>query len=336
MKPVSDTMPALSVFSKNHTSALISNTRLAILDRYCMVNWVNENFCSLTQYARQELIGRPICGLNLVYLAPEDFNSIHTEISTGKTWTGEVKGLTKHGIDIWVNVTIVPTLDAENEIESYLVLVENITQTKQTLENLKKSEARCRVVVDNQSDIMSLCRVDGSRVFVNQKFCDFTGKSKEEILRTNFLNHPLKGIPKHMYERVLKLCPQKPEISGLFQLENSQNEKVWVSLLFKGVFDHTGNLDEILTIGRDVTELKTAEINKTKYIEELESIAFLTSHKVRAPITELQGFFELLRMHAIHTHEWEKVLDNFKISIKKLDSYTKELSAFVYKSRSSK
>lgn len=332
----SDPAETLSVFSKDHTSAIVSSIRLAILDRHCLVVWVNEKFCSLTQYTKDDVIGRPLCDLNLVCLAPEDFNSIHEEISGGKTWSGEIKGLTKEGLQIWVSVTILPISNSENCIESYLLFIEDITDTKQAFENLKKHEARYRAVVDNRSDIMSLCRVDGTRTFVNKEFCDFMGKSSEEIVGTNFLDSPLKGLPYQMYQDVFNLTLDNPEISGVFELENAKREKVWMSISFRGIFDAEGRLYEILTIGRDVTELKTGEINKGKYIDELERIAFMTSHKVRAPISELLGFLELLRIHAIHTNEWGNVLGNFKASVEKLDSYTRELGAFIYQSRSSK
>ena len=199
-----------------------------------------------------------------------------------------------------------------------------------------KSELRYRAVVENQSDIMSLCKADGTRLFVNESFCRFIGRTEQELVGSNVLDFPLKGLPERVYLDVFGLTAQNQQISGVYELEDSAGRKVWVSLLFKGIFDIDGNLYEILTIGRDVTELKTAELNKSKYIEELERISFMTSHKVRAPISQMQGFLELLRINAIHTHEWETILNHFKKSMETLDACTRELGAFVYLSQSSK
>jgi PAS domain S-box-containing protein len=330
-------------FSKAHTEAIISNMRMAELDRRCIITWANDQFCELTQYEKHELVGKPVSDLNLVCLDPEDFKAIHVIISSGEVWSGEVRTVAKDGSILWVKVNIIPVQHELTEIVSYLVSITNITATKHAfekekiaLQNMKKSELRYRAVVENQSDIISLCNADGTRLFVNQSCCQFLGKTEQELVGSNVLDFPLKGLPQNVYFEVLRLTAQNQKISGVYELEDAAGRKVWISFLFKGIFDVDGNLYEILTIGRDVTELKTAEINRSKYVEELERISFMTSHKVRAPISQMQGFLELLRINAIHTHEWETILNHFKKSMETLDACTRELGAFVYLSQSSK
>jgi signal transduction histidine kinase len=162
------------------------------------------------------------------------------------------------------------------------------------------------------------------------------GKSEQELIGKSAFLIPLNGLPTNIAERQRELTVKTPELSGIFELKNSQGKFVWMSLLFKGIFDHEGRLFEILTIGRDVTELKTAELYKSNYIEELERMAYMTSHNVRAPIARIQGIFELLRLNAVNTHEWKKVMDHLKESVENLDNYTRELAAFIYESQLSK
>ena len=71
-------------------------------------------------------------------------------------------------------------------------------------------------------------------------------------------------------------------------------------------------------------------------VQELQRMAFMTSHNVRAPIAHIQGIFELLRLNAIHTHEWMRLMDLLKQSVENLDNYTRELGAFIYQSQLSK
>jgi len=343
MNPAMEGAFTLNGFSKAYTEAIISNIRMAVLDRRCIVTWVNDKFCELTRYEKHELVGKPVSDLNLVCLDREDFKAIHVVISSGNVWSGEVKSLAKDGSVLWVKVNILPIQHEQSRIGSYLVSITNITATKQAfekekiaLQNMMKSELRYRAVVENQSDIMSLCKVDGTRLFVNQRFCQFIGRTEQELVGSNVFDFPLKGLHESIYLDVFALTIQNQQISGIYELEDSVGRKVWVSVLFKGIFDIDGNLYEILTIGRDVTDLKTAELNKSKYIKELERIAFMTSHKVRAPISHMQGFLELLRINAIHTQEWETILNHFKKSIETLDACTRELGAFVYLSQSSK
>ncbi len=333
----------LKKLSKAFVDTVISNVRIAILDRHCMISWVNDKFTELVEYHAGELIGKPLSELNLISLSPEEFNSIHEVISSGGVWRGEVESITRSGQQSWVKVDILPVSKAAGKIESFLVFISDISVTKralekekQALENMSKSEARYRAVVENQSDIMSVCKADGTRHFVNKQFCEFMGKSEHELIGTNAILLPLKGLPPDFNKLIHALTVQSPEISGVFELEKHNGKKVWISLSIRGLFDDDGQLYEILTIGRDVTELKTAEINQGRHIKELEKIAYMTSHNVRAPISELLGFLELLRINAIHTDEWEMVLSNFKNSIDNLDSYTRELGAYIFQSQSSR
>lgn len=329
-------------FLDAYVEAIVSNIRIAVLDKNYTIIWVNERFCRLTQYTQHELVGNPIDKLKLICLDYKSFKTIFQTISKGEEWSGEIKSQAKDDSFFWTKTTILPIKDGD-EIESYLVFNSNITATKNALEekniaveSLTRSEARYRALVENQSDLVSLCQMDGTRIFVNKSYCRFMGKSFEALIGTRIADLPLKGVPHHMMVKVFSLTLQSPEISEVMELENAAGEKVWISLHVKGIFDAAGNLYEFLTISRDVTDLKNAELRKTHYIDALEKIAFMTSHNVRGPIATMLGLAELLRMNAIHSEKWNEVLDNFKKCISDLDTYTRELGAFIYQRQSSK
>ena len=127
----------LNGFSKAYTDAIISNIRMAVLDRRCIVTWVNDKFCELTKYDEHELVGKPISDLNLVCLDPEDFKAIHVVISSGRVWSCEIKCMTKDKSLVWVKVNILPIQNEGAGIGSYLVSVTNITATKHAFEKEK-------------------------------------------------------------------------------------------------------------------------------------------------------------------------------------------------------
>jgi PAS domain S-box-containing protein len=329
--------------SKAYADAVMSNIRLAVLDKWCKIRWVNDKFCRLVKYDKSELIGKCVSDVELLRLNPEHLRAIKITVKSGEPWSGEIESSAKDGSSLWVKVNILPIKQEDSDAHSFLVFMSNITATKQAYENEKnalkkmmKSEARYRAVVENQSDIISLCKLDGTRLFVNQRFCQFLGKREDDLIGRSAFQIPLKGLPANIAQRQNELTLDTPEVAGIFELENSEGKQVWMSMLFKGIFDEEGKLFEVLTIGRDVTELKTAELYKDNYIEELERMAFMTSHNVRAPITQIQGIFELLRLNAIHTHEWTRVLEHLKESVENLDNYTRELAAFIYQSQLSK
>jgi len=320
----------------SYAEAIVSNVRIVVLSRHCKIIWVNQRFCELTKYTEDELVGQSIDNLNLVIADSNFFKSTYSIISTGARWSGELKCRKRDDTVFWVKATVLPAKKNTKKIESYLLLISDITPTKTALEEkdiallkIKQGEARYRALVETQPDFISLCKADGTRIFVNESYCRFYGKTFHELIGTNIKDIPFKGMPRELILST-PLTPSQPEFSGIFQLENAEGQKLWISLRVKGIFDLNGVLEEFLTIGRDVTELKDAEMQKANYIRDLEHIAFMTSHNVRGPISTMLGLLELMRLNAIHTERWEEIVGSFRKCIVDLDTYTREMGAFIY------
>ncbi|NJM24187.1 MAG: hypothetical protein HC859_00165 [Bacteroidia bacterium] len=105
---------------------------------------------------------------------------------------------------------------------------------------------------------------------------------------------------------------------------------VWVYGRLRAIFDQRGSLAEVITIGRDVTALKNAEEERSLYIEDLEQIAFMTSHKIRGPIATMMGLVELLRMNGCEPGERNMIFENLKSCIVNLDRCSRQMSAFIH------
>lgn len=316
---------------KDYVDAITSHIRLAILDTALTIVWVSHPLCQLLKYKKEELIGRPVSD---VCVLPENSLELLTQCSK---WSGEVESRAKNGDVIWFKSNVLPIRNSSGDIASYLVINSNITTTKQALEEkqhalvrLQKSEARYRALIENQADPISLCDGNGNRLFVNSSYCRLFGKSFHELVGTSIQALPFPGIPDSLVQQVLHLCPEMPQINGVFPVRKGSRETLWVDLSIKGIFGTDGTLEEILTIGREVTKLKNAELQKTNYIHDLERIAFMTSHNVRAPIATMLGLIELLRMDAIDKDKWQAVLDAFKKCVNGLDTCTREMSDFIY------
>src|SRR5579859_1630267 len=167
-----------------YADAIVSNIRMAVMSQHCKIVWVNKRFCDLTKYTEEELIGQSVTALNLALGDTKFFRSVLFIISSGAKWSGEVKSRAKDGTIFWVKTTILPIKNTSGGIESYLLFNTNITPTKKALEEkdnafkkIKQGEARHRALVENQSDLISLCRGDGIRTYVNDNYCKFFGKS---------------------------------------------------------------------------------------------------------------------------------------------------------------
>lgn len=86
-----------------------------------------------------------------------------------------------------------------------------------------------------------------------------------------------------------------------------------------------GELKYVYGYGMDITEVKKAQAQREEYIEQLEKMAFTTSHKIRQPICNLQGLISLFQMEELDSRERDNIISCMQNSITALDDFTTDL-----------
>ena len=164
-------------------AALDEHAIVTTTDARGKITYVNDKFCTISKYSREELLGQDHRIINSGHHPKEFIRNLWTTITQDRVWHGEIKNKAKDGSFYWVDATIVPFLDEQGKPRQYVAIRTDITARKRAEETLGASEVRYRRLFEAARDgILILDAETGMVVDVNPFLVELLGYSREVFL----------------------------------------------------------------------------------------------------------------------------------------------------------
>ncbi|QJD30614.1 response regulator [Methylococcus geothermalis] len=164
--------------NKELREALDAHALVSITDLQGKILYANDNFCAVSRYGRDELVGQDHRIVNAGYHGKAYIRDMWRTIARGNIWQGEFCNRRKDGTRYWVDTTIVPLMDSAGKPRQYISIRRDITVQKETEAQL----ALFKQAMDANSEMILITDRAGRIIYANPALCRFSGMVEHELL----------------------------------------------------------------------------------------------------------------------------------------------------------
>ncbi len=194
-----------------------------------------------------------------LYMDRDELTAFIQELEiSGMSRRKELRWKKKDGTVIWVIVVSHPIRDAAGHTLYYDNFIREITEQKNAVDALKKSEERFRLLVENANDIIYTIDLEGNFISVNDAALKLTGYSLEQALTMNFAQIVSPEYLEHVRTMMSKKVSDGDSSFYEVEIVTKDGQKILLELNARLLSDDENN-PFILGIARDITFRKQAE-----------------------------------------------------------------------------
>lgn len=290
--------------------ALNHHAILSITDANGNILSINDKFCEISGYDRNELLGQNHRIVKSGFHPPEFYQQMWHTISQGQVWHGTIQNRNKSGTPYWIETTILPLLDESGRPQEYISIRTEITLHQKTAAALQLSEERLRLSQLHANIGTWDWNIETGELYWSDRIAPLMTGQQGSMLpsREQFLQaiHP---DDRERFEKAIsKTLEQNTTLDIAHRVRWHNGDIHWIhqrGILLQDPLEQTQHL---LCVAQDITQQRTlleqhardqAQLIRARDAAEAANQAksdFLSSmsHELRTPLNAILGFAQLL------------------------------------------
>lgn len=261
-----------------------------------VMTYVNPFFEELTGYSAGEVVGQnPRLLQSETSRANNDYGDMWTMLSTGKSWTGEFINRKKNGEEYLEKAVLVPVTSGSGELTSIVGLKEDITEQRQTINQLVEREEHFRALFENAGEAIYIHDTAGYIRDANPMATVQTGYSNEELIGMHIGEleaEPQDGLPPEVTDLLETKAPKKAHHVTFETTQRRKDGSVFPTEVTLFLFSEQGERLKASAV-LDATERKERMEQLRRSAEENALLLREVHHRVKNNLQRIASLLHL-------------------------------------------
>ena len=335
MTAIQEEMERSEIELRGQQSALNAAAIVSESDLRGHITYANDTFCEIAGYEREELIGQNHNIIRHPDMPSSAFEDMWKTIARGETWQGRVKNRKKDGGFYWVEATICPVLGDNGKPVKYIGVRFDITEQvrqeeeiKRQLDEISTNEEEMRQQMEemtaiqeemekhevelmgqkgalDDAAIVSEVDLQGHITYANQKFCELSGYTEEELIgkKQSIVRHP--DMPAEIFDDLWATITKGKTWQGKIKNQTKDGGFYWVASTIKPVLNERGKPIKYIGVRFDITEQVRQEEEIARQLQEIQA----NEEEMRQQMEEMTAIQEEMEKHEVELHGQQGALN---------------------------
>ncbi len=274
--------------------ALDESAIVAMTDQRGVITYINDKFCEISKFSREELIGQDHRIINSGFHPKEFIRDIWTTIANGQVWRGELRNRAKDGSIYWVDTTIVPFLDKDKKPFQYVAIRHETTERKLAEERVRQQAS----LLDKAQDAILVCDLNYQILYWNKGAERIYGWSVDEAFGRNIGDIVCAGDPDYVAKARAAL-QSSDEWKSESRHTTRTGEKIIVVSRWTLVRNDAGEPDYYFVTNTEITEQKITEehLFRAQRMESIGTLAGGIAHDLNNILSPVMMAVDMLQLN---------------------------------------